>query len=651
MSQAASEVPKEISKEMPKDASGQVVAQHEAMLKVLPFDDTIDFGDAARGFVGTIENAKITSAQGRVVWSLEAYGFLSSEQAPATVNPSLWRQSRLNMQHGLFEVVPGVYQVRGLDIANMTLIEGDTGVIVVDTLTSIEGARAAMALYFKHRGARPVAAVIFTHTHTDHWGGARGVLEEDVLAGGRVPIIAPNFFMEHAVSENIIAGPAMLRRAQYQFGPFLAKGVRGQVDCGLGKSMAAGAAALLRPTDLIIATGDKRTIDGVEFEFQMAPNSEAPAEMHFYVARYKLLNLAENCTHNFHNLLPFRGADVRDALAWSKYLGEALQLWGGRAEAMCGQHHWPVWGETRIDAMIRQQRDLYKFAHDQTIRLMNHGLTATEIAETISLPKSLDGAWHTRGYYGHIRHNVKAIYQKYLGWYDANPVHLDPLPPVEAGRKYVEYMGGAEALLSRAKGDFAKGEFRFVAQAVSHLVFAEPGNQAARALLADTFEQLGYAAESATWRNSYLFGAQELRLGMPKAPPRPSMRRETLAALRTEQLWDVLGVRLNGPKAEGKHIVLNWKFTDANESFVLTLENSALTYTEGMQSATADASFALMRGTLDEVIAKQTSFPEAVAAGKVKVSGNPMRLAELMGLMDEFPQIFEIVEPKRTMVT
>ncbi len=651
MSQAASEVPKEISKEMPKDASGQVVAQHEAMLKVLPFDDTIDFGDAARGFLGTIENAKITSAQGRVVWSLEAYGFLSSEQAPATVNPSLWRQSRLNMQHGLFEVVPGVYQVRGLDIANMTLIEGDTGVIVVDTLTSIEGARAAMALYFKHRGARPVAAVIFTHTHTDHWGGARGVLEEDVLAGGRVPIIAPNFFMEHAVSENIIAGPAMLRRAQYQFGPFLAKGVRGQVDCGLGKSMAAGAAALLRPTDLIIATGDKRTIDGVEFEFQMAPNSEAPAEMHFYVARYKLLNLAENCTHNFHNLLPFRGADVRDALAWSKYLGEALQLWGGRAEAMCGQHHWPVWGETRIDAMIRQQRDLYKFAHDQTIRLMNHGLTATEIAETISLPKSLDGAWHTRGYYGHIRHNVKAIYQKYLGWYDANPVHLDPLPPVEAGRKYVEYMGGAEALLSRAKGDFAKGEFRFVAQAVSHLVFAEPGNQAARALLADTFEQLGYAAESATWRNSYLFGAQELRLGMPKAPPRPSMRRETLAALRTEQLWDVLGVRLNGPKAEGKHIVLNWKFTDANESFVLTLENSALTYTEGMQSATADASFALMRGTLDEVIAKQTSFPEAVAAGKVKVSGNPMRLAELMGLMDEFPQIFEIVEPKRTMVT
>jgi alkyl sulfatase BDS1-like metallo-beta-lactamase superfamily hydrolase len=637
--------------EAPKEASVSVVARHAATLKALPFPDTSDFDDASRGFLGTLENARITSVQGRVVWSLEAYGFLADAEAPATVDPSLWRQSRLNMNHGLFEVVPGVYQVRGLDIANMTLIEGERGVIVVDTLTSIEGARAAMELYFKHRGRRPVAAVIFTHTHTDHWGGARGVLEEDMLASGRVPIIAPNLFMEHAVSENIIAGPAMLRRAQYQFGPFLAKGPCGQVDCGLGKSMAVGSIALLRPSDLIMATGDKRTIDGLEFEFQMAPNSEAPAEMHFFIPRYQLLNLAENCTHNFHNLLPFRGADVRDALAWSKYLGEALQMWGGKAQAMCGQHHWPVWGVERIDTVIRQQRDLYKFAHDQTIRLMNHGLTATEIAETIRLPASLDGAWHARGYYGHIRHNVKAIYQKYLGWYDANPVNLDPLPPVEAGKKYVEYMGGADAILERAWKDFAKGEFRFVAQAVSHLVFADPDHQAARALLADTFEQLGYAAESATWRNAYLFGAQELRQGMPKAPPRPPMPRETLAALRTEQLWDVLGIRLNGPKAEGKHIVLNWTFTDTGETFVLTLENCALTYVAGAQSATADATFTLPRGTLDEVIAKLTTFPEAIGSGKIKASGNPMRLAELMALMDEFPRMFEIVEPKRVAVT
>jgi alkyl sulfatase BDS1-like metallo-beta-lactamase superfamily hydrolase len=641
----------EMPLQSPREASPSVVAQNEAVLKALPFSDRRDFEDAARGFLGTIEHAKITSESGRVVWSLEPYGFLAAERAPAAVNPSLWRQSRLNMHHGLFEVVPGVYQVRGLDIANMTLIEGDRGVIVVDTLTSIEGARAAMQLYFKHRGRRPVTAVIFSHTHTDHWGGARGVLDDDALAGGKVPVIAPNLFLEHAVSENIIAGPAMMRRSQYQFGPLLAKGVRGQVDCGLGKSIAAGSVALVRPTDLIMATGDRRTIDGIEFEFQMAPNSEAPAEMHFHVARYKLLNLAENCTHNFHNLLPFRGAEVRDALAWSKYLNEALRLWGGKADAMCGQHHWPVWGRERIDSMIRQQRDLYKFAHDQTIRLMNHGLTASEIAETIRLPASLEGAWHARGYYGHIRHNVKAIYQKYLGWYDANPVNLDPLPPVEAGRKYVEYMGGAEVILARARKDFARGEFRFVAQAVSHLVFAEPDNAAARAMLADTLEQLGYSAESATWRSAYLYGAQELREGMPKMQPRPPMPRETAAALRTEQLWDVLGVRLNGPRAEGKHIVLNWIFTDTDEKFVLNLENCALTYTEGVLAENADAGFTLARGTLDEVVARQTSFPEAVAAGKIKASGNPMRLAELMGLMDEFPRMFEIVEPKRAVVS
>ena len=416
--------------------------------------------------------------------------------------------------------------------------------------------------------------------------------------------------------------------------------------------MAAGAVALLRPTDLIIATGDKRTIDGVEFEFQMAPNSEAPAEMHFFIPRYKLLNLAENCTHNFHNLLPFRGADVRDALAWSKYLGEALQMWGGKADAMCGQHHWPVWGHERIDTMIRQQRDLYKFAHDQTIRLMNHGLTAAEIAEAIRLPASLDGAWHGRGYYGHIRHNVKAIYQKYLGWYDANPVNLDPLPPVESGKKYVEYMGGADAILARAAKDFAKGEFRFVAQAVSHLVFADPDNQAARAMLADTFEQLGYASESSTWRNAYLFGAQELRQGMPKVPPRSTMPRETLAALRTEQLWDVLGVRLNGPKAEGKRIVLNWNFTDTSET--LHPQSGELRADLCRRRASGRCRRQL-HAAARRARRSDRQADDVPGSGRRRQDQGQSAIRcgsrELMTLMDEFPRMFEIVEPKRTAVS
>ena len=456
-----------------------------------------------------MENAKITSPQGR--WSeSRPNGFLSAEEAPATVDPSLWRQSRLNMHHGLFEVVPGVYQVRGLDIANMTLIEGEGGVIVVDTLTSIEGARAAMELYFQHRGKRPVVAVIFTHTHTDHWGGARGVLDDETLASGqRADHRAKSIYGARGLGEHH-RGPAMLRRAQYQFGPFLAKGVRGQVDCGLGKSMAAGSVALLRPTDLIIATGDKRVIDGVEFEFQMAPFTEARAEMHFFFAR-QAFESGGNWTHSFQNLLLFRGADVRDALAWSKYLSEALHL-GRKAEAMFGQHHWPVWGRERIDTIIRKQRDLYKFAHDRTIRLMNHGFTQPKLRKRSSLPASLDGAWHGRGYYGPIRHNVKAIYQNYLGWYDANPVNLDPLPPVVSGKKYVEYMGGADAILARARQGFCQRRVRFVAQAVT-LVFADPANQAARALLADPSSSSATAAESSTWRNAYLFGAQETGQG------------------------------------------------------------------------------------------------------------------------------------------
>jgi alkyl sulfatase BDS1-like metallo-beta-lactamase superfamily hydrolase len=633
-----------------KPATPAVRAANAAVLEALPFSDKQDFEDAKRGFIATLPNAEVKGANGRTVWTLEPYAFLEAEEAPDTVNPSLWRQSRLNMQHGLFEVVPGIYQVRGLDIANMTIVEGDSGIVVIDTLTSVEGARAGMGLYRAHRGDRPVRAVIYTHTHTDHWGGVRGVVDEDDVKAGRIAIIAPDLFIEHAVTENVIAGNAMLRRAQYQFGPFLPRGARAQVDCGLGKSMAAGSVSLIAPTDLVKRTGETRTLDGLEFVFQMAPESEAPAEFHMYIPRYKTLNMAENATHNFHNLLPFRGASVRDAFAWAGYLNEAVQIWGAEAEVLVGQHHWPVWGNERVVTHLKQQRDLYKYVHDQTVRLMNHGLTAAEIAERIDTPKSLQGAWHTRGYYGHARHNSKAIYQRYLGWYDANPASLDPLPPVETGRKMVEYMGGAAAVLARARADFEKGELRFVAQALSHVVFAEPANREARELLADAFEQLGYMTESATWRNAYLFGAQELRIGMPQVSPRTPVSPDTLKALRTSQLFDYLAVRLNGAKADGKRIVLNWRFTDTGEDIVLNLENCALTHSSGRQDAAADATLTLTRRTLDKIIQRATTFAEAAQAGDVKIAGDGSKLAELMGLMDDFRRMFEIVEPRTVAV-
>jgi alkyl sulfatase BDS1-like metallo-beta-lactamase superfamily hydrolase len=629
-----------------KDATSFVTAAHAEMKAALPFGDVADFEDAARGFLGTIPDARIVADDGRVLWDMAAFEFLRAERAADTVNPSLWRQAQLNLHHGLFEVVPGVYQVRGLDIANMTLIEGDRGVIVVDCLTTIEAATAAIELYRKHRGPRPVTGVLITHSHSDHWGGALAFVK---VEGGdsSIPVVTPEFFFENCVSETVIAGPAMLRRALYQFGIPLEKSALGHVDCGLGKSLGLGSRALVRPTDEVRSTGDKRVIDGVEFEFQMAPNTEAPAEFHFFVPKYKLLNLAENCTHVFHNLLPFRGTLVRDATAWSKYIAEALHLWGDRVEAMCGQHHWPIWGTERISKMLRQQRDLYKFAHDQTLRLMNHGLNAGEIAEHIKLPATLEQSWHARGYYGHIKHNVKAIYQRYLGWYDANPTNLDPLPRVAAGKKYVEYMGGAEVLLKRARADFDKGEYRFVAEVASHLVYSDPHNAAARHLLADTYEQLGYLAESATWRSSYLLGAAELRSEISQVT-RGHLGRDTLVLLATQELFDLIAVRLNGPRAEkAKSFRIDWRFTDTGEVFRMNLENCALTYMQVEGRDGSDAEYSLARSTLDRLLAKELTFDDALAGNDVEARGDLHLFSLLMSLLDEFPVNFEVVEPLR----
>ena len=631
----------------PRDATSTTRALNRAVLDALPFDDVQDFEDARRGFIGSLPEVEIRNAQGRVVWSLREYAFLAEETAPATANPSLWRQARLNMHHGLFQVTERVYQIRGFDISNMTLIEGDAGVIVIDPLISTEVASAGLELYRKHRGARPVTAVIYSHSHTDHYGGVRGVVEEDDVGAGRVDVWAPDRFMQEVVSENVIAGTAMVRRAQFQFGATLPKGPRGQVDAGLGKVTSRGTVTLIPPTRIVTERIESHVIDGIEIVFQLTPETEAPAEMHMFYPALRALNLAENATHNLHNTYPIRGAQARDANAWAKYLNEARDRFGRHADVAVAQHHWPVWGNARVLDFLARQRDLYKFLHDQTARLMNHGLKAVEIAERLALPQSLARTWHVRGYYGTISHNAKAIYQRYLGWYDANPANLNPLPPVERGRKYVEYMGGAAAAIARAREDFARGEYRFVAEAMSHVVFADPTNVEARRLGADALEQLGYAAESATWRNAYLLGALELRQGAATTAARAPVSPDVVRAMSLDLFFDYLAVRLNGDKAEGRRLVINWSFSDLDRGYVLNLENCALTYLADRQSDDADATVTLDRAALNRLVLRELTFADAIERGVVTVTGDPATVIELFDLLDDFALMFDVVEPHR----
>jgi linear primary-alkylsulfatase len=632
--------------EGPKDATPITHVKNRAVLESLPFADTQDFEDARRGFLGTLPEVEIKNAEGRVVWSLRDYAFLAGEQAPPTVNPSLWRQARLNMASGLFHVTDRIYQIRGFDISNMTLIEGDRGLIVIDPLISTEVARAGLDLYHRHRGARPVTAVIYTHSHTDHYGGVRGVVDERDVGAGKTEVIAPARFMQEVVSENVLAGTAMIRRAQFQFGATLPKGPRGQVDAGLGKVTSRGTVTLIPPTHTITEPIEIHRIDGIEIVFQLTPETEAPAEMHMFHPALRALNLAENATHNLHNIYPIRGAQARDANAWARYLNEAMDRFGRDTEVVFAQHHWPVWGNPRALDFLGKQRDLYKYLHDQTVRLMNHGYKAAEIAERLTLPKGLASTWHTRGYYGTLSHNAKAVYQRYLGWYDANPANLNPLPPVERGKKYVEYMGGSEAAISRAREDFAKGEYRFVAEAMSHVVFADPANTAARQLGADALEQLGYQAESATWRNAYLLGALELRRGRSSAVARAPISPDVVRAMSLDLFFDYLGVRLDGEKAEGMRLVVNWVFTDLGRTYVLNLENSALTYLADRRSDRADATVTLDRGVLNRLVLRDIPFADAVDGGLVAIDGDGAKVAQLFALLDDFTLMFEVMEPK-----
>lgn len=534
-----------------------------------------------------------------------------------------------------------------MDLANMTIIEGKTGLIIIDPLMTTETARTALDLYYQHRPKKPVLAVIYNHSHIDHYGGVKGIVDEADVKAGKVQIIAPVGFMEHTVAD-VMAGNAMSRRSEYQFGTTLPRGERGQVELGGTKALPNGTITLIPPTREISQPIKRLEIDGVEIINMLTPGTEAPAEMVHYFPQHKVLDTGELAIQTQHQLLTPRGAEIRDSQAWAKYLNEALQQFGQDTEVLVGQHTWPVFGKQRVHNYLSKQRDMYKWLHDQSLRLVNKGYKPVEIAEFMrqNIPTSLAGEWFTRGYYGSVQRNAKAVYQQYMGWYDGNPANVDALNNAEYGRKFVTYAGGAKALLELAQADFAAGEYRWVAQAMSHLVYAEADNQPAYELYADALEQLGYQTENAVERNSYLTAAMELRSGGKKVPsPLRTASPDTVRALSIENIFDLLGVRLNAPKAEGKHIVINWNFSDSDKRYLLNLENSALTYSAERSASTADATLTLTRPTLDAILTQQLSPKQAIESGQLKVEGNPEAFFSLLGLLDSFSPNFELIAP------
>jgi alkyl sulfatase BDS1-like metallo-beta-lactamase superfamily hydrolase len=630
----------------PKPATAATKAANAKVAASLPFQNKDDFAAAEKGLIGRPETLTIKDASGKVVWDLESYKpYIGDDKpAPDTVNPSLWRNAQLNMHYGLFEVTDGVYQVRGYDLSNVTYIQGTTGWIVGDPLISAETAKAAHDLVTQHLGERPIHAVIYSHSHVDHYGGVRGIVSDADLTAKKVRIIAPDGFLEHAISENVIAGNAMARRAIYMYGALLPRNAMGGVNGGLGQTTSAGTPTLIPPTDIITKTGQTLSIDGVQMVFQLTPGTEAPAEMNMWLPQRKSLWMAENATHTLHNLLTLRGAQVRDALKWADYLDETLRLHGGQAESAFASHHWPTWGNAQIVEWLEKQRDLYKYLHDQSVRLLNQGYTGTEIADMIQLPPELGQEWYNRDYYGTVRHNSRAVYQRYMGWYDANPTTLNQLSPEPAAKKYVEYMGGEEKVIERARKDFDAGEYRWVAEALKHVVFANPDSKPGKELLADTYEQMGYQAESGPWRSVYLQGAWELRNGVPTAGGIASASPDTIRAMPPEMLFDYFGVRLDGPKAAGKNLAINVDFTDLGKQYALTIKNGVLDYSP-TQVAEPDASVTLTKPTLDKIQLGEATSAQLIDSGEMKLTGNRAKFDEFFGMLDTFPFWFHIVTP------
>ncbi|MGW2083357.1 alkyl/aryl-sulfatase, partial [Streptomyces sp. NPDC001939] len=618
--------------------------------QVRPATTLLDQANATRGLIDKLEPCVVYNEAGRVVWDNDRWDFLNKDECPDTVHPSLWRQSRINTAQGLFEVVPGIYQVRGLDVSNMTIIEGDTGVVVVDPLTSKEVAAEALGLYTRNRGERHVKAVIYTHSHGDHFGGVLGVTTKEAVAAGDCAVLAPDEFMHHAVSENVFAGPAMLRRAVYMYGRSLPVGADGSVGFGLGQALSTGTVGLIPPTVSITGTGQELVLDGVRLVFQLTPDTEAPSEMNFYLPDRHVLLIAENVNHSLHNVLTLRGAQVRDAHAWASYITESIQLFD-EAEVLIGSHNWPTWGKDEVIRMLTEQRDAYAYLHDQTVRLMNQGLTGPEIAEEIqAFPGELGKAWSVRGYYGSISHNVKAVYQRYMGWYDGNPAHLWQHPPVERAKRYVAAIGGADATVASAREAVESGDLRWAAELLNHVLFAEPEHTTARELQIATYERSGFAQENGTWRNIYLTGAKELReAGQERrrtgAPGKESV--EMLAALATGQIFDSMAVRLDGPRAAAHRLLLRWEFTDTDEIWTLLVGNGVLTPMRGdaPRAEAPQLTLRLERTTLDRILAQHTSFPEAIGSGAVTVEGDIAVLATFHSLLERPRRNFPIVLP------
>ena len=627
-----------------KPASSFTRKENQKYYDMLDFDDRREFDCAKKNLIDAPEHLEIRDDSGKVVWSQRGFEFLRDEsRVDETINPSLWINAHLNHQYGLFKVTDGIYQVRGYDMSNLTVVEGERGWIVFDPLISCECARAAMDLIRKNLGERPVSAIVISHPHTDHFGGIKGIGKEEEIQEGKIPLIVPHGYMHHAVKENCYTFRAVARRSSYQYGPSLPQGKTGTLSMGIGMGQSRCLITFIRPTDEIQKTGDKRVIDGVEFEFLMAPDTESPAEMCWYLPQFKALWMAELCNATMHNLYTLRGTQVRDGNAWAGYLFEAQQMWGQEAEVVFTAHNWPHWGKADVNEYLENTAAVYKYINDQTVMYLNQGFIPNEISHLIRLPRQLEQVWYTRGYYGTLSHNSKAVYQRYMGWYDGNPVNLNPLTPSDEGRKMVEYMGGADAVLLKAEKDMEKGEYQWVAKVCNEIVFADPGNEKARLLCADAMEQLGYQSESGPWRNAYLMGAYELRHGIVSNPEgRATDAGDVVRCMDTEMMFDYLGMMIDCEKSADKDIRMDFIITDTKEEYYVHFYHGVLLYTKGRcKAGQPDAVLTMPRQALASVISGKRDLWKKL----IKIEGKQDVLEEMTEHAVTFRPLFPIVEP------